>query len=208
MSILKTAGASRALRLGLAVGVAGATLVGAVVSGQTAQAATTGLSPATGPTAGGNVVALSGAGFANAAGTSLVLASGSHGVSFQATTCATSVSASATDVTTFSVVSDIRLVLTVPAGVTDTVTSNVESKKDWNLCVYAAATGNKLLASAKYTVYPKPTLDSATPITPKSGPSFGGQSITVLGDTSGAGSSSPTASGYFSSKTIATLGGV
>ena len=203
MSILKTAGASRALRIGLALGVAGATLVGAVVTGQSAQAAGTSVSPATGPTAGGNVVTLNASGLMDAAGvTSQVYAVASHGVNFQsATSCATTApaatSASVVDVAAagFTLVSASKAVVTVPSGVIDTTTSGVESKKDWYLCVYANAGTHKVLASAKYTVYPVPTIAASNGIIPASGPSFGGQSVTVTGT-------------YFSAKTTATLGGV
>src|SRR3954452_4361551 len=86
MSILTSAAASKALRLGMAVGLAGAAFVAAVALSQSAQAATakSTLSPATGQgranaagasTATGTI-SLTGAGFTDAANASVVKGDG------------------------------------------------------------------------------------------------------------------------------------
>jgi hypothetical protein len=191
-----------------------------LVSGGPSEAAAGGLSPATGGALTAQVVVLTGKDFANAAGTQQVLEPGDpgYGVSFAAGTCAADAAAGHTagqiDAANVAVPSATRLVVSIPGGaggLPDTVnaTTGLESKKDYNLCVYSAnVTGgvNKLMTSAKFTVFPKPTLAATNFLSLTSGPSTGGQAISVIGDTtSGA---SATASGYFSSKTTATLGGV
>src|SRR4051794_11283865 len=144
MSILTSAAASKALRLGMAVGLAGAAFVGAVATSQSAQAATakSTLSPATGQgraNAAGAVtatgtIALTGTGFTDAAGASVVKAdaggatwtAGATGVQFNtapacpappATADGTAVLSltAATTPAPYTVVSATRIVLTVPS---------------------------------------------------------------------------------------------
>jgi hypothetical protein len=216
MSILRTPAVSKAVRVLAAVGlISSATLA---LSTSSEAAAGGGLTPASGGALTSQVVSLAGTGFANVAGTSQVLPPGgsTYGVSFAPGTCAadaaTAHTAGQIDAVSAAVASSTRLVVRVPGGpgsLADTVTAGIESKKDYNLCVYSAnVVGglNKLLTSAKYTVYPRPTLAATGFLSATSGPSFGGQTISVVGDTtSGA---SATVSGYFTAKTTATLGGV
>jgi hypothetical protein len=206
MSILTSAAASKTLRLGLAIGLAGAAFVGAVATSQTAQAATakSTLSPATGKglanptgavTATGTI-ALTGTGFTDAAGTSVVKADaggatwtgGTTGVQFNtATTCpaapatadGTSVLnlTAATTPATYTVVSATRIVLTVPSRPL-TNASGVYTSKAYRLCVYDNGGTPVLLADAAYTVYPQPTVTS---VTPAQGALTGGNTVTVVG---------------------------
>jgi hypothetical protein len=187
---------------------------------ESSQAATgAGLTPSSGGALTAQVLSLTGGGFSDAAGTSKVLAPGgtTFGVSFtSAASCASDAAAGHAagqiDATQISIASSNRLIISVPGtgGLADTVGSNnVETKKDYQLCVYAATATNgvnKLMTSAKYSVYPRPTLAASNYLSLTSGPSTGGQAITVIGDTSG--SSSTSTSGYYSAKTTAALGGV
>src|SRR3954469_13081545 len=185
MSILTSAAASKALRLGLAVGLASVAFAGAVATSESAQAATakSTLSPATGQgranAAGANTatatIALTGTGFTDAAGASVLKAdgvaawnSGSSGVQFNnATTCpATPATADGTAVfnllsgstpATYTVVSATRIVLTAPS-MPLTNTSGVYTSKAYRLCVYDNGGTPALLADAAYTVYPQPTV--------------------------------------------------
>lgn len=187
MSILKAAATAKVARVGVALGLA----AGALVAGATtSSAATTGtIAPATGPASSTTtVLAVTGTGFKSATGSTLVTQAQFN----IATTCPTTKPATAANsvvaVSTLSVISATRIVLTTPSLI-DTVTSGVHSKKDWMLCLYTA--GNALNASAKYTVYPAPTVTS---LDVTSGPVLGGNAITVAGT-------------GFTSKTTATIGG-
>jgi hypothetical protein len=206
MSILTSAAASKALRLGMAVGLAGAAFVGAVATSQSAQAATpkSTLSPATGQgraNAAGAVTAtgtisLTGTGFTDAANASVVKAdaggatwtAGTTGVQFNnATACpATPATADGTAVlnltaattpATYTVVSATRIVLTVPS-LPLTNSSGTWTSKAYRLCVYDNSGTPVLLADAAYTVYPQPTVSS---VTPSQGALTGGNTITVVG---------------------------
>jgi hypothetical protein len=205
MSILTSAAASKTLRLGLAVGLAGAAFVGAVATSQSAQAATakSTLSPATGQgranAAGANTatgtISLTGAGFTDAAGTSVVKGdggaawnTGSSGVQFNnATACpATPATADGTAVVnllagatpaTYTVVTATRIVLTVPS-LPLTSASGSWTSKAYRLCVYDNGGTPALLADAAYTVYPQPTVSS---VTPSQGALTGGNTVTVVG---------------------------
>jgi hypothetical protein len=221
MSILTSAAASKTLRLGLAVGLAGAAFVGAVATSTSAQAATTPkstLSPATGQgraNAAGAVtatgtIALTGTGFTDAAGTSVVKAdtggatwtASTTGVQFNsATTCPAAPAAAdgtavvnltaATTPATYTVVSATRIVLTVPSLIL-TNSSGVYTSKAYRLCVYDNTGTPVLLADAAYTVYPQPTVSS---VTPSQGSLTGGNTVTVVGVN-------------FTSKSTASLNGV
>jgi hypothetical protein len=219
MSILTSAAASKALRLGLAVGLASVAFAGAVATSESAQAATakSTLSPATGQgranAAGANTatatIALTGTGFTDAAGASVLKAdggaawnSGSSGVQFNnATTCpATPATADGTAVfnllsgstpATYTVVSATRIVLTVP-NMPLTSSSGTWTSKPYRLCVYDNSGTAVLLADAAYTVYPQPTVSS---VTPSQGSLVGGNTVTVVGVN-------------FTSKSTATLNGV
>jgi len=193
MKILQATASSKAARVAMALGVASAAMIG-LASHSDAAAVKLTLTPATGPgvitngqasASAGKVLTVVGSGFKSAAGANLV-----GTVQFGTATCAaTPAQASATlvAVTTKSTVNATKLALTTPSGLN--LTSNAASV--WNLCVYTSANGNALIGNGTYTAYPPPTVTS---VTPGSGPSGGGQTITVSGTT-------------FSTKTTATLGG-
>lgn len=169
MSILKTVAASKAARFGVALSLTGAALVGFV--GQPAQAAIAKgiVSPATGTSAGGGVFALTGAGFATAAGSALADA-----VTFQVALCTATIDTTYSAVTP-TVVSATRIVATTPA------LPLVASKPTkYNVCVYdTTPVTDELLATATYTSYAAPTITAAN--TPASGPAAGGNSVIVTG---------------------------
>jgi IPT/TIG domain len=218
MSLRRILAPSRAVRLGALAALLAAS---AVALGAPSEAATGALTPSTGGALAAPSLILAGTGFADSGGTSKVLPAGAdtYGVSFAAGTCAPDAAAGHAarqiDVVSAAVLSPTRMAVDVPGavngtgGLVDTVSAGVESKKDYALCVYSATlTGSvyKLLVSARYTVYPVPTL-AAHPadLSMTIGPASGGQTITVLGDTTAG--SSATARGYFSARTAATLGG-
>jgi len=144
--------------------------VGLVGVAQTSQAAANyTIAPKTGPgggTATAKVVTITGTGFKNATGTNL--ATNLYYVA-TGTACATS----GTALTTFTVPSATQLVVTMPAAMA-LGTSN--AKKDYTVCVYNTTT---LLGSAKYTVYPVPTITAA--VAPVKGSVSGGGTIAVVG---------------------------
>jgi IPT/TIG domain len=218
MSIPRTSTPLKVARIAAVTGLACSLLLASSESSQAV--GTTGLAPATGGALTDSVVVLTGKDFANVAGTSQVLAPGgsTYGVSFASGTCATDAAAGHTanqiDAASIAVASSTRLVVEVPGGsggLSDTVASGtgLETKKEYNLCVYSANLTNglnKLMTNAKFTVYPKPTLAATNFLSLSGGASTGGQAISVVGDTSGGGST--TMSGYFTAKTTATLGGM
>jgi hypothetical protein len=217
MTIRMTSMRSRAGRATVVAGLAASLLLVATdPSGAATKAPASGLSPSTLGALQQDVVVLTGKDFANAAGTSQVLSVVSHGVSFATGTCAADAaagqSAGQIDATNVAVASPTRLVIGVPGGgggLADAVANGVEAKKDYNLCVYSSIPTSgayKLRATAKLTVYPKPTLDPVAFLSSTSGPASGGQAITVIGDTSAG--TPAAASGYFTGKTTATLAGV
>lgn len=185
MSILKSAGASRALRIGAALGVAGTALVGAVMTGGSAQATTTApkatVAPATGPGGAGaakTVLTLTASGFMNAAG--VVQVQATNGVQFSAAACGTGPAATSTtagsevyNASTFAVPSATRIVATTAAAMNLGTSS---APKAYNVCVYS---GSALLASGKFTAYAAPTITAAN--SPVSGSVAGGNTIVVTG---------------------------
>jgi hypothetical protein len=182
MNVLKATAASKVARVGVALGVASVALIGLAPFSDAAVKFT--LTPATGPAAtAGKVITVTGSGFKSAAGANLV-----HAAYFATAACATT-EGSGTNATAKSTVSATRLVLTVPSLALSSVSATSTA---YNLCVYSTATNNPLIGSGTYTVYPAPTVTS---VTPSSGASYGGQTITVSGT-------------HLSAKTTATLGGV
>ena len=112
----------------------------------------TGVSPAAGPTAGGNTVTITGTGFRFSRG--LVVA----GLAF-----------GSTPVTNYTVNSDTQITATVPPGAAGTVDIGV------------TAQGNVTSPTSpadQYTYLPVPTV---TGVSPGSGPSVGGNTVTVTG---------------------------
>jgi hypothetical protein len=181
MNVLKATAASKAARVGVALGVASVALIGLAPHSDAAVKFT--LSPATGPAAtAGKVISVTGSGF-KSAGANLV-----HAAYFATAACATT-EGSGTNASAKSTVSATKLVLTVPSLALSSVSATSTA---YNLCVYSTATNNPLIGSGTYTVYPAPTVTS---VTPSSGASYGGQTITVSGT-------------KLSAKTTATLGGV
>jgi hypothetical protein len=168
MSILKTVAASKAARLGVALSLTGAALVG--FAGQPAQAAVAKgvVSPSTGPTTVGTVVAVTGAGYTTAAGAALA-----DSVTFQLTACVEA--AGGTPATLPAVISATRIVATAP------VLALTDSKPTkFNVCVHdTTPTPDVLLAAATYTAYAPPTITAAN--SPASGPAAGGNSVILTG---------------------------
>lgn len=216
MTDLTASAARRLARTLVVVALAATTLVsGATSSGAAAPAkGPSGVVPATGPGRTAQMISLYGKGFATDTGTSLV-ATAPTGASFAVTkACAADSTAAATAGQIASdgvtVASATRVVISIPTGVLDDgldSKSGLETKKDYLVCVYAAA-DDKLMASSKFTVYPAPTLAATGFMSPASGPSVGGQTINVVADTSATSTpASATKSGYYTSKMVVTLGG-
>jgi hypothetical protein len=212
-----TASASWRLARGLAVVALVATaLVSASTSTEAAAPAKgpSGVVPATGPARVPQMISLYGKGFATDTGNALVDTT-SAGASFTTTkTCAADSAAAATANQIASggvtVASPTRIVISVPQDALDDgvdAKTGLEVKKDYLLCVYAAA-DTKLMTSNKFTVYPAPTLAASNFIAPTSGPSVGGQTFSVAADTSMTSTpASATKSGYYAAKMSVTLGG-
>jgi hypothetical protein len=195
--------ARRALRVGLAALVVAGGIVGFTASSSSAATAAT-LLPATGPggtTAGQTVITLTGTGFRDALGASALnttsatgtvaagtttTAAGNAAVQFQTgATCATTFSASSNINVALAAVSNVsatKLVITVPQNNSGTaflaLTASTSAPKAYMLCVYNNASTPALIDSAKYTVYAIPTV---TGISPASGRSFGGTTVTLAG---------------------------
>jgi hypothetical protein len=195
MSILKNAKASRAARLGAVLTLAAASVVALSTSSEAASAT---LSPSYGPGWGPVTVGLSAPGLKSPSGKTnnvdLVQTVGViyDGVYFSTAACAKTegTSTAGSTAAAVSVDSPTHMVLTTP-------NLGVSVKTDYNLCVYTAAAVNAtkpLLATAKFTAYPRPTV-VASGVVPASGPTTGGQTITVEGTN-------------YTSKTTATLGTV
>jgi IPT/TIG domain len=182
---------SRAAQLGTLSALAVAGTVALVPGTASAATAAYTLSPATGPQTAGTVIAVTGTGFTTVSGTPLVKTS-TNGVQFNsATSCPSAPAATAAgsvyNATKVAVVSATRMVVTADAMALGTGSA----PKAYLLCAYGTATGNPLLGSAKYTVYPKPTV---TRVTPSTGAVMGGATVTVEGT-------------GFTAKTTATIGG-
>lgn len=172
----------RALSLGLAVSMVAVGTVG--FAGSSQAAATYTVSPKSGPggtnaggqpASGAKVITINGSGFRSAAGTLKVA-----NVRWVATGTACTVGATA--LATYNVPDATKIVATIPANtlaLTATTTGGVTtySKKDYTLCVYDATP--TLLGSAKYTVYPVPTISAA--VSPASGGVSGGGTVAVEG---------------------------
>jgi hypothetical protein len=158
----------RVLGLGLAAALAVAGTVTFAGSSEAAAASYT-LSPKTGPGAtAGKVITVTGKGFTNGVGASLV-----GTVDFNsAATCPSA--AGGTAATAKTVVSNTKMNVTAPSLALGTGST----AKTYLLCVYTSASGNALMGSAKYTVYPVPTVTS---LTATSGPSLGGATTTIVG---------------------------
>jgi hypothetical protein len=166
----KTRMTTRLLRAGVAVALASATVVGLASS---SEAASSKLSPNYLPdNLAGAVFVLTSSGLKSPSGTVLVDTVGANkGVGFTTSTCAsTSSGTTYTQATARSVVSATRMVVTMPAV-------DVTTKTDYNLCVYRVTSG-VLLATAKFSVYPAPTI---TALSVTGGPTYGGQDIVIEG---------------------------
>jgi hypothetical protein len=206
MSKSQSTGRSKMLRVGLAAGAAVVTALAVTAAPAFAEPKLT-LSPATGPSAGGNTV------IAQAAtGVSAFLASTAPKVEFQAitasvTSCSNTYKAQANiagaggtltagvvPVSTAGAVIRInsgRIAVTVPAELA--LPASFTTAR-FNMCVYDtdSLTTSTLLASAAYSIAAKPTI---TNITPTAGPALGGYTVNVSGT-------------GFTSGTTATLGNV
>jgi hypothetical protein len=176
MSILKSAKASKATRLGVVLGMAAAALV--AVGQAPAQAATASykVSPATGPTASTTtVLSIAGTGFKNAAGVvQLYTTTAVNAVQFTTAACpATYGAPDATHqaATALSVPSATQLVVTTPS-----LALTASKPTAFNVCVYGPA---NLMGSTKYTVYAVPAITAA--LSTSSGPASGGNTVVITG---------------------------
>jgi hypothetical protein len=168
MSILKNGKVAKTLRLGAALTLATVGVVGLSTSSQAASAS---LSPNYLPDNLAAVVVMTTTGLKSPAGTALVDTIVNHGVVYGSATCAaTNSGTTMTDASARTVVSATRMSVTMPA-------IDVTAKTDYNLCVYRVTSG-VLLASAKFSVYPVPTI---TDVAPVKGPQTGGQTVTIEG---------------------------
>lgn len=161
-------------RVGLAAVVAAAGTVTLFQGVSNAAPLTYTASPNTGPSANAAyVIQVTGTGFADAAGNSLVHATG---VQFAATCALTKPATSGTVLaaTRFNVVSATRISVTTPSLSLGSATSVA-----WKVCVYSSAGTFALLGSATYTIYAAPAITAA--LKPTSGPSLGGNLIAITG---------------------------
>lgn len=158
----------RVLGLGLAAALAVASTVTFAASSEAA-AATYSLNYKTGPGAvAGKVLSVTGKAFTNGVGTSVV-----GTVDFNsAATCPSA--AAGTAATAKTVVNATKMNVTAPSLALGTGST----AKAYLLCVYTSVSGNALMGSAKYTVYPVPTVTS---LTATSGPSLGGTTTNIVG---------------------------
>jgi hypothetical protein len=166
-------------RLGATVVVAAAGTL-TLFQGVSNAAATYTALPASGPSASATyVLTVTGTGFTDAAGVSLVHAAAT-GVQFAVTAaCAANEGASTTAGgvnATFNVISATRLAVTTPAAV---VLVGSATSTAYKVCVFDTTTNNLLLGSATYTVYAAPTITAAN--VPASGPVFGNNTISITG---------------------------
>jgi IPT/TIG domain len=162
-------------RVGLAAVLAAAGSVSLFSGVSNAAPLTYTASPNTGPATNATyVVQVTGTGFADAAGTSLVN-SAAAGVQF-ATTCALTQAAQTggTNATRFNVISATRLGVTTPSLSLGTATSVA-----FKVCVFDATTNHNLLGSASYTIYAAPAITAV--LKPASGPAFGSNTLAVTG---------------------------
>jgi hypothetical protein len=171
MSILKSAAASRALRIGAALGVAGTVVVGLGAQSASAAAQSLKLSSATGGENSSVVLTVTGKGFIDATGTVVVST-----VEFQTAACGAQGANSAAAATAKAIISDTRMVVTTPNTL---ATSPSGTKTDFYLCAYDGAGTPALVGSAKYTVYAAPAITAV--ISPISGPATGGGNVTITG---------------------------
>jgi hypothetical protein len=155
-------------------------IAGTVVTAGTSQAAALALkiSVATGPSAGGLVVSVTGGTFKDGSGS--LIRTASNGVQFQSATTCSSAPDTPTSGSPTSVVNATKSIFTTKLTVTtpalDLGTSN--AAKAYKLCVYDADSSPALFGSVTFTVYPKPTVSS---ISPTAGSSLGGGTVTVVG---------------------------
>jgi len=147
----------------------------AVAGSSEAAVAAVKVSPATGSTAAGTVIVITGKGFQNAAGVSKVGA-----VYFSLVTCAVA-NLAVNPASAISVVSDTKLSIVAPAlALTATPKPTV-----WNLCIDDALDAN-VVGTAKYSSYLAPTINDQTAATKGvsvlTGASYGGGTIVILGE--------------------------
>ena len=138
-------------------------LSGTVALAGSSQAAVAAIkvAPSTGPSVTATyIISVTGKGFQDAAGDSVV----TH-VTFQSSACAATQTGTAA--TTYSVTSATRMVVTTPSL----------AAQAWNLCVYAGA--SNLVGAGKYTTYAAPTVSAN--LSPTSGSNLGGGSVTITG---------------------------
>lgn len=171
MSILKSAAASRALRIGAAMGVAGAAIVGLTTESAQAAVQVLKLSNVTGGENSSVVLTVTGKGFIDATGTVVV-----QTVEFQNAACGAQGANSAAAAATKAIVSDSKMVVTTPNTL---ATSPSGTKTDFYLCAYDGAGTPVLLGSAKFTVYSAPAITAV--ISPIVGSATGGGTVSITG---------------------------
>ena len=159
---------------------------GAIGFANTAQAgaATYQVTPKTGPGGdnnnGGNGQPSSAAKVITITGTGNAFKTAAGTVKVATVTWATSVASCAqgsNSLSGFAVPTAGSVVVTIPADTLALAGTTTFTKKDYTLCVYDSTP--TLLGTAKYTVYPTPTITAA--VSPAKGPATGGNTIAIDG---------------------------
>jgi hypothetical protein len=159
-------------RLGVAVVVAAAGSLTLFQGVSSAAPLTYTAAPLTGPASSATyVLTITGTGFANGAGASVVKPAA--GVQFSASCGANATTTPGTSATAFNVISATRLAVTTPA------LTLVGTSTAFKVCVYDSTSPFNLLGSASYTIYAAPTITAA--MVPASGPAFGGNTVAITG---------------------------
>lgn len=180
----------RIVRVGLAAGATSALVAAMTASPAFAAAGTLALSSTGGPSAGGNTIIVTFAtnptaptptSFGAATTAQFVVQSSATAVPTCPLTYATPGTNQAVTGTNLKVLAANRLGITVPIGVTHTITANASTK--YALCVYNGSTAgtSPLVGSGQYSVGLKPTLLANGAVSPTNGPALGGSTITVYG---------------------------
>ena len=160
---------SRALGVGVAASLAAAALVG-VAGGASAAPGTAGKAvPALGTAAGGTVVTITGTGFTDAAGASALDVKANHKI---VTGTAPVCTSSGTALTSYSLVSGTKAVVTVPSA---TITSGTTL----NAVICLKVKGASTYVAVPYTYGTQPVKHATLPLKPAAGPMSGGQTITL-----------------------------
>jgi hypothetical protein len=174
---------SRVAAAAVALSMVAAGAIGFATTAQ-AGAATYQVTPKTGPGGdnnnGGNGQPASAAKVITITGTGNAFKTAAGTVKVATVTWATSVTACAqgsNSLAGFAVPTAGSVVVTIPADTLALAGTTTFTKKDYTLCVYDSTP--TLLGTAKYTVYPTPTITAA--VSPAKGPATGGNTIAIDG---------------------------